>query len=202
MRKIIFLILLMFLPNIIVYAYREYRVGNIIKYNDTYFYVIKKSNSDENTVTLLKMEPLTVDEVNEIIPNAATGYPYWTWLTKYGKMGFKLDRNCPNSSNCSVSYEQSDAKYVVDNWSNNFFGENNVKSARLISLNDLSDSLNLELNRVSDTEIEVANMYSVSWLFDSTKTYETVYFWTMDQNDRKSSHIWTIGNDGIKSKTF
>ena len=51
-------------------AYIEYKIGDEITYNDIKFYVIKNSSSEEDIVTTLKAEPLTVEEFN-----------------KYGKVG-------------------------------------------------------------------------------------------------------------------
>ena len=47
-----------------VYAYQEYTIGDKVTYNNVDYYVVKASSSEDEYVTLLKAEPLTVDEVN------------------------------------------------------------------------------------------------------------------------------------------
>ena len=55
----------LFLFSINVYAYKEYEIGEIVSLNDTEFYVIKSSKSDDNYVTALKKEPLKTTEIQE-----------------------------------------------------------------------------------------------------------------------------------------
>ena len=45
-------------------TYEVYEIGDEVTYNNVDYYVIKDSNESESTVTLLKAEPLTVDELN------------------------------------------------------------------------------------------------------------------------------------------
>ena len=47
--------------------YTAYTVGNQVTYNNVDYYVIKDSGAKESTVTLLKAEPLSVEEVNVIL---------------------------------------------------------------------------------------------------------------------------------------
>ena len=42
----------------------DYKVGDVITYNGVTYYVLKDSRSSDTDVTMLKSEPLTVDEVN------------------------------------------------------------------------------------------------------------------------------------------
>lgn len=63
--RLMFIILIAFFINITVYAYTEYKVGDIVSYNDIEFYVIKNSGSEEDSVTMLKAEPLTAEEINQ-----------------------------------------------------------------------------------------------------------------------------------------
>ena len=46
---------------------KAYTIGNQVTYNGVSYYVIKNSEANDSTVTLLKAEPLTVDEVNVIL---------------------------------------------------------------------------------------------------------------------------------------
>jgi type II secretory pathway pseudopilin PulG len=46
-------------------TYDAYEVGDEVTYNNVDYYVIKDSSASEESVTLLKAEPLTVAEVNQ-----------------------------------------------------------------------------------------------------------------------------------------
>ena len=48
-------------------VYNSYQIGDVVTYNDIEFYVIKNSTESEQALTLLKKEPLTVEEVNVIL---------------------------------------------------------------------------------------------------------------------------------------
>ena len=48
-------------------SYTAYNVGDEVIYNGVDYYVIKDSGAKESAVTLLKAEPLTVEEVNVIL---------------------------------------------------------------------------------------------------------------------------------------
>ena len=48
-------------------TYTAYQVGDQVSYNNINYYVIKDSNELEESVTLLKAEPLSADEVNVIL---------------------------------------------------------------------------------------------------------------------------------------
>ena len=49
-----------------VSTYKAYQTGDTVSYNNINYYVIKDSKTKESTVTLLKAEPLTIQEVNVI----------------------------------------------------------------------------------------------------------------------------------------
>ena len=46
-------------------TYQAYSVGDEVTYNNINYYVIKDSSASEESVTLLKAEPLTTAEVNQ-----------------------------------------------------------------------------------------------------------------------------------------
>ena len=118
-----------------VHAYKIYKIGDEVRYNDIDFYVIKDSSSDEEIVTLLKAEPLTVEEVNTYGEGRVNNYvtndtndPAYKKATNnngYGGIRYYGNINCGiNSQNvwvydeCDYDYEKSDIKIVVDNWVN------------------------------------------------------------------------------------
>lgn len=66
MKKIIYILVLITFMLCInkINAYTEYKIGDVVSYNDINFYVIKNSSSKDDSVTMLKAEPLTVEEVD------------------------------------------------------------------------------------------------------------------------------------------
>ena len=131
------LIICLFMCRGFIYAYKEYKIGDEIEYNGIKFYVIKNSNSKEDSVTMLKAEPLTVDEVNKYGGvgtddnhvnkytkyklNNGSSFSDYAWIIYYGSetCGF-VDGNY-FTDGCKSDYAESDIKYVVDDWANDKF---------------------------------------------------------------------------------
>ena len=160
--KKVFSLLIIFLSVFIctkVYAYKIYKVGDEVTYNDIKFYVIKDSSSEEDSVTLLKAEPLTVEEVNlyggvGTDNNHVNKYTYDSvGIAKndngHGGMAYYSSPTCgwingqTISSGCTNDYETSDAKYLIDSWALAKFKLEDLTidstgySARLITEDDL-----------------------------------------------------------------
>lgn len=129
MKKILYILVLITFILCIdkINAYTEYKIGDVIPYNGMNFYVIKDSSSDEDSVTMLKAEPLTVDEVNaygeghvNIHETKDTSSLYYQKAydnNGYGGMQYYSSETCNgygNYSECKSDYEQSEVKYVVD----------------------------------------------------------------------------------------
>ena len=106
--------------------YDEYEVGTEITYAGIEFYVLKGDKND-NYVTLLKKEPLSVYEV------ATYGVGHINRYTQesqnevyqydgYACIAFYSSENCGYvdgslvTTGCITSYNNSDIKYVVDAW--------------------------------------------------------------------------------------
>ncbi len=145
-------------------AVREYKIGDIINYNDTKFYVIKNSSESDSTVTLLKDEPLTKYELETYGEGYINNYIYsynGNILTPgtvifdngFNKVAYLSTDKCYyNSSNnsldysgCSQNNDVSNVKHIVDNWllgtinvSDTAIDENGY-SSRLIGSDDLTD---------------------------------------------------------------
>ena len=68
-------------------TYTTYTVGDQVTYNNVNYYVIKDSGAKESTVTLLKAEPLTVDEVNTYGVGHVNRYATDSIGTAYKKNG-------------------------------------------------------------------------------------------------------------------
>ena len=155
------LIICAFIFNGVTNAYTEYKIGDEITYNDIKFYVIKDSSSDIDNVTMLKEEPLTVDEVSLYggawtENNHVNRYTYYSrnkvsdiGKDGYGGMTFYSSETCasyfspPIYTGCTNDYVDSDVKYAVDAWalakisSNDLIVDYTGYSVRLITIDDL-----------------------------------------------------------------
>ena len=163
-----------------------YNVGDIVTYNDIDFYVIKYSGSKDDSVTLLKAEPLTVDEVNLYgvgHVNSYLNYPVYMGGDKsnqvynnndYGGIAYYNSNKCGyvdgNSvyTECFNEYEKSDIKYVIDAWK--IANAPAAIEARLITLSDLINNLGyvLEDNPTSYIALPVD---TPSWVYNENYSY-------------------------------
>ena len=69
-------------------TYDEYEVGYEVTYNNINYYVIKDSSTSEESVTLLKAEPLSVAEVNEYGAGHVNRYTDSSVGTAYDNNGY------------------------------------------------------------------------------------------------------------------
>ena len=69
MKKALYILIILLSMSICnkISAYTEYKIGDVVTYNDIDFYVIKDSGVKEDSVTMLKAEPLSYSEVNVIL---------------------------------------------------------------------------------------------------------------------------------------
>ncbi len=161
-------------------TYAAYQVGDQVTYNSINYYVIKDSDTTEDSVTLLKAEPLTVAEVNEYGAGHVNRYTSSSVGTAYdsngyGGMQYYSSGECLHDgyhNGCRSDYETSEIKYVVDAWKN---AEAPAASeARLITIDDLTTNLGYEYNEQA-TSTEYRNTESTpSWVHNSNYSY-----WTM-----------------------
>ena len=143
------------------YGKKQYKIGDIVQYNNMDFYVIENSSDDSDSVTLLKDTPLTVEEVN-LYGGAGTENNHVNKFTNssigtaknnngYGLMAYYTSETCGYinktwiETECKTEYNTSDIKYVVDswsveniNWDDLYDDENNV---RLIKYEELKNNL-------------------------------------------------------------
>ena len=205
--RFIFVIIAIFFIDITVYAYTAYKVGDEITYNGINYYVIKDSDSKDDSVTMLKAEPLTVAEVNQfggvetannhvnmyVTTNTSADYyqtAYNVNNSGYGGMAYYSSSTCGSSgsSGCTTDYAQSEIKYVVDAWKT--AQAPNATNARLITLDDLTDNLGMELNKTNPTTYQIT-------VTEDTPTWvmgENYYYWTMTTNTDKTADVWYVSN--------
>ena len=185
----------------------DYAIGDIITYNNIKFYVISNSNPSIDYVTLLKAEPLTVDEVNTYgvghvnrytSSSVGTAYNY----NGYGSMAYYSSTTCGwvNSSwvetGCTKEYAQSEIKYVVDNWASDKFQASDLKEdnlgykARLITFEELTTNLGYDKN-AGGTILSSTNGDTPDWVYNSNYSY-----WTMSQYQDSSDTVWLVFYSG------
>ena len=142
------------------YGTKKYGIGDEVEYNGIEFYVIKNSNDDSDSVTMLKKTILSANEINlyggsgtennhvNKYTSACVGYAY-----PHGGMAYYSSENCGKvegnivSEGCTSDYGLSDVKYVIDAWAVDKFREQELVSdstgysARLLTVDELHNNL-------------------------------------------------------------
>ena len=195
-------------------SFEEYKVGDEVVYNGMEFYVIADSDQNQDYVTLLKAESLTVDELNTygvghvnmyVTKDTSASY-YQTAYDQngYGGMSYYSSTTCGydetgtySSTDCTNDYNKSDIKYVVDAWSTAKFAENALTKdslgykARLLTLEELATNLGYEFEDRA-TALYLSPETTPSWVYNSQYSY-----WTMSPYRDSNKEVWCIGNTGI-----
>ena len=147
--------------------YQEYKIGDKVSYNDVTYYVIEDSNFMNDTVKLLKENPLSSSEISDL---NLSGINAEGMYVPFGD---------------SPNYSTSVIKQVVDAWSLSAVKQSDTAIARLISYDDLTDNLGFEKSNAS-TIIESSNGVTPSWVYSQEYT-----IWTMSQKGDSSS-VWFL----------
>jgi prepilin-type N-terminal cleavage/methylation domain-containing protein len=181
-------------------TYTAYTVGNQVTYNGVDYYVIKDSGTKESTVTLLKAEPLSVQEVNTYGAGHVNRYTSSSVGTAYnsngyGGMQYYSSSTCGyNGSSwvydgCTTNYAQSEIKYVVDAWKNAKAPA--ATEARLITFDELKDNLGYELIDNGSVQLWSPTDSTPSWVYNSN-----YWYWTSTQYNDSSSIVWFVSDNG------
>ena len=182
-------------------TYTAYTVGDQVTYNNINYYVIKDSDTTEESVTLLKAEPLTVAEVNEYGAGHVNRYTYSSVGTAYdrngyGGMAYYTSETCGHvngslvNTGCKNAYVDSEVKYAVDAWKTEKAPA--ATEARLITFEDLTGTLGFEpyqLNPTSQGYKYTEN--TPSWVYNSS-----YWYWTTSQYNDSPSDVWYVRRDG------
>ena len=193
--------------------YQTFSIGDEVTYNGMNFYVIADSDENSDSVTMLKAEPLTVDEVNTygvghvnmyVTSNTSANYYQQAYdRNGYGGMAYYSSETCgyPNSSwvetGCTTDYTQSEVKYVVDAWAADKFQSSDLKedateySARLITYDELTDNLGYEKASRGTINPSTNGETTPDWVYNSNYNY-----WTMSQYNDSALHVWHVGSYG------
>lgn len=200
--SIIALFICLFIPNIVINAYTEYKIGDEVEYNEIKFYVIKDSSTLDDSVTVLKKEPLTVEEVDLYGIGHVNMFvsPTSAWYKKsYNRNGYggiqyygSGNCNCINSciiSQCKTDYQLSEIKYIVDAWAKEKL-PNGLYDARILSFEDLTDGLGYE--KKSDGTIKPSSAGETPiWISDNK-----IWLWTMSSYNNSDYVVWIISETG------
>jgi prepilin-type N-terminal cleavage/methylation domain-containing protein len=156
-------------------TYTAYQVGDHVSYNNVTYYVIENSDTTNNTVKLLKENPLTKTEMDNLNLTGIT----ISESNGYGQVQY----------GSSVDYSTSTVKQVVDAWKNTAVKSGDTATARLITWNDLFDNLGYERWNENTSRL-VPGTTAQTWVYNGN-----YYYWTMSQaND--SSNVWDVYRNG------
>ena len=153
-----------------------YSVGDEVTYNNVDYRVIKDSSTSESSVTLLKSEPLTYEEVQTY--SNGTG-AQTSDQNGYGGMQYHSESN---------SYATSYVKTTVDAWK---AAQAPAASEARLLVGDDFEGLGYEMGNATPSDrywVRTANV--PSWVYNSN-----YYYWTMDPKD-DSSRVWYVYGDG------
>ena len=174
-----------------------YKTGDEITYNGIDYYVLKDSEIEDLTVTLLKSTPLTYDEVNTYgeghvnmyVTNDTNASYYQKAVNHggYGALAYYGSSTCFNfedQSGCTNEYGNSEIKYVVDAWALDKV-PNGLIEARLITYEELDDNM-------SQTQVCTVDCYETiglkyKWLYDYSYQY-----WTMSPYGDSTDTVWIV----------
>ena len=159
-------------------SYKSYEAGDIIEYNGIQYYVIKDSDETESSVTLLKADPLTYEEVQT--------YSVGTGAQTNNDRGIGLMQYHSSSSDYTTSY----IKTTVEAWKAAQVPI--AGQARLITLDEVTD-LGYEWKQTCPTcgENWVKTENTPSWLYN-----ENYRYWTMSPKGDSGSSVWSVFSDG------
>ena len=181
---LVFLFSLFMLNNEIL-AWSEYKIGREVEYNGMEFYVIKDSSSEEDSVTMLKAEPLTYEEVQ----NYSTGVISTINNNNgYGTMIYHIS---------SSAYSTSNAKITIDAWA---AAELNIEdlapdltgyNVRLLTHKELITNLGYMNTTDTTKNAPSSNGITPDWVYNSN-----YWYWTMSQFEDMPSAVWIVENSG------
>ena len=160
----------------VVPTYTAYSVGDHVSYNNVTYYVIENSDTTNDTVKLLKENPLTKTEMDNLNLSGITISEY----NGYGQVQY----------GSSVDYSTSTVKQVVDAWAEGAVKSGDSASARLISLDDLTDNLGYEYFDNGSAQYYDKTEDTPTWVYNSN-----YWYWTMTPK-ADSSNVWTVNSNG------
>ena len=181
-------------------TYTAYQVGDQVTYNNVDYYVIKDSDITEESVTLLKAEPLKVAEVNEYGAGHVNRYTFSSVGTAYdnngyGGMAYYSSETCGYvngnyvDTGCKNDYASSEIKYVVDAWKT--ANAPGASEARLIS----KDEIETERKEYDPCggcgAVATGDIAKYNWMYNNN-----YWYWTNTPDTDSSSFVWFVRDSG------
>ena len=149
-------------------TYNANNVGDHVSYNGVTYYVIEDSDTTNDTVKLLKENPLTKTETDNLNLTGIT----ITADNGYGQVQY----------GSSIDYSTSTVKQVVDAWKNSAVKSGDISTTRLLTIDDLIDNLGFNHGTPENTWIRVNPEYTPFWVYNIS----AVSYWTMSQYEDSS----------------
>ena len=156
-------------------TYTSYQVGDEVTYNSINYYVIKDSDATEDSVTLLKAEPLSAEEI--------TTYSARTGTQTNGSGGMQYHSN-------SNVYSTSYVKITVDAWTS--AQAPLASESRLITIDEVS-SLGYEWKQTCPTcekSLEKSEN-TPGWIYNTN-----YWYWTISSYNESLSLVFVVAGDG------
>ena len=176
--------------------YTTYNVGDTFAVNNEQYYVISDAGKYEDYLVAIKKNPLTVSEVNlyggvgtdnnhvnkytEYSQGTAKDISYWDNTnnlvsTGIGGVAYYSSETCGNyngqyiADNCKYNYNDSDIKYIVDNWSIDKFPNDELKDingykARILSEREFYSANSVNVSNYTNPWL--SDQYLQPWIFD------------------------------------
>ena len=161
-------------------SYTAYNVGDYVSYNGITYYVIEDSDTTNDTVKLLKENPLTKTEMDNLNLTGIT----ITEQNGYGQVQY----------GSSTDYSTSTVKQVVDAWKNTAVSSGDTATARLITLDELVDSFDYEYHENATSAWYTIGENTPSWVYSNN-----YWYWTMSEYN--SSWVYYVNGSGTLNPT-
>ncbi len=160
-------------------TYTAYTVGDHVSYNNVTYYVIEDSDTTNDTVKLLKENPLTKTEMDALNLSGIT----ISESNGYGKVQY----------GSSVDYTTSTVKQVVDKWAEGAVKSGDSATARLITFDELLPNLGYDWSITSAGAgvYPDVNENVPTWVYNSN-----YWYWTMTPK-ADSSNVWNVFVNGL-----
>ena len=183
-------------------AYETYSIGDTINFAGSNWRVIKNSTAEEDYVTLLKLQPLTAEEIGDQYSYklSGVGQPYmayyWSATCHYkGTYGTDtyndiVETECDGNND----YNGSKIKSAVEEYMNNYLDYSKLKTIdnykiRLIKFDELITNFGY-IPHGSGYAAPYGNLY---WLYGDDRGH----FWTMSPDVNSTVRTWGSGWNGI-----
>lgn len=168
-------------PEPVTPTYTAYSIGDHVSYNGVTYYVIEDSDTTNDTVKLLKENPLTKAEIDNLNLSDISSWDD----NGYGVMEYSEDVDI-------VDYAQSDVKQVVDAWKTSVVKPGDTATARLIKIEELTDNLGYVIKEDDYHDCALLNENVPTWLYSNNYEYG---YWTMSSwsdEDYTRYDVWTV----------